>query len=1110
MSIENRSRVELPDAPADQQQILESGGVACWEAPLVIDTYEPAAPDRYPLFLDRRVYQGSSGRVYPIPFIDRISTEKSPRAWRAIHLENQWLRLVLLPELGGRIHIGYDKTRGYDFFYRNNVIKPALVGLAGPWISGGVEFNWPQHHRPATFLPVETEVERADDGSVTVWHSDLDQLQRMRGTHGVRLRGDSSLIEVDARLSNRTDVPQTFLWWANVAARSHEQYQSFFPTDVRFVADHARRAITAFPRADRPYYGVDYPTLAEERPDADRIDLYSNIPVPTSYMITDTADDFFGGYDHDARAGFVHWADRSIAPGKKQWTWGDGEVGRAWDRHLTDDDGPYVELMAGVFTDNQPDFSWLAAGETRTFSQYWYPIQDIGPAVQATLDAAIGLEVHGTSAELGVAATFATEARIVLSRGDELLGEWTAQLAPGHPFLTTVALDSTACRDDLVVEVRAAEHLLVRWAAHEVPRDEPWVATEPPSPESIVGSDELVLTAQHLVQYRHPTRSPEPYLVEALRRDPGDSRALLALARLEFTRGRYETARDHLEGAIERSTRRNLNPERGDAHLLFALVNERLDEQDAAADAFAKAGWDGALALPAHLGLARIALQRGDAETALWHADLALTADARNSAAIASRVLALARLGRDSAADAELAEARRRDPLDPLLAALDGSLDPADPRTLLTIAHDLARLGEPRRAVELAERAATRVPGPFGNPAPLAHYAIATFLERSRDGDEAERLAAATAARRRAAAADPLLAFPAGLDDLDALRAAIASDPGDTAANGYLGSWLLDAGRLPDALAALEIAIAGGSADPVVWRNAAVALVNADGDLEEADRRYAHALDLSPSDPRLVYERDQLAALRGTSAVERLTAIIDAGPEVLVRDDLAIGYAGLLVDVGCAGDALAFLGGRSFQPFEGGEGKVIAVFDRASTAVARELLDAEPAAAAELLRSGIRVPVHLGEGRHPAEPIAERLVLLGDAEASIGHMDAARAAWRAARSNAGPLAVDERHPDERDAWVGIGHVRLGEFDAAEHVWKRLEARAAELEAAPDRVDYFATSLPELLLFPIDSAERRRQQANGLRAAAAAGRSATTNAQAVPVSRRATMNEEMKA
>ena len=324
------SRILLPDAPADQRAILDAGGVACWSEDVWIDTYEPGAPDPYPAFLERRVYQGSSGRVYPLPMTDSISHDKRPRAWRAVHLENSYVRLMLLPEIGGRIHIGYDKVAGYDFFYRNNVIKPALVGLAGPWISGGVEFNWPQHHRPATYLPVDSRIEREPDGAAVVWHSDLDPLQRMRGVHGVRLRPGSSLIELDVRLHNRTDVPQTFLWWANVAARSHERYQSFFPDDVRFVADHARRAITAFPRADRPYYGVDYPALAAERQDADRIDVYSNIPVPTSYMITDTDDAFFGGYDHAADAGFVHWADRAVSPGKKQWTWGDGAIGRAW------------------------------------------------------------------------------------------------------------------------------------------------------------------------------------------------------------------------------------------------------------------------------------------------------------------------------------------------------------------------------------------------------------------------------------------------------------------------------------------------------------------------------------------------------------------------------------------------------------------------------------------------------------------------------------------------------------------------------------------------------------------------------------------------------------
>lgn len=1078
--------IVLPEAPAAERAAIEAGGVACWEAPLTIDTYEPAEPDRYPLFLERRVYQGSSGTVYPIPFTDRILPGRTPRAWRAIHLENRWIRLVLLPELGGRIHIGYDKTRDYDFFYRNNVIKPALVGLAGPWVSGGVEFNWPQHHRPATYLPVDTSIERDEDGSVTVWHSDLDPLQRMRGSHGIRLRGDSALIELEARLVNRTDVAQTFLWWANVAARAHDGYQSFFPTDVRYVADHARRAITAFPAADRPYYGVDYPALAAERAGADRIDVSANIPVPTSYMITDTADDFFGGYDHRAGAGFVHWADRAIAPGKKQWTWGDGDIGHAWDRHLTDGDGPYVELMAGVFTDNQPDFSWLLPGETRTFRQYWYPIQDIGPAVQATLDAAIGLEVDGCRVRLGVATTAAHAAvHVALRRDDVPVRRWTPAIGPGGPFITELELEAPASRDDLTVEVTLGDRELVAWRAHPAPAGEPWVATEPPGPAEIESADELVLTGLHLAQYRHPTRSAEPYFAEAVARDSGDSRARLALARLAWDRGELDVALDHLDRAAERLTRRNLNPERGDVHLLRGLALERLGRLVDAADAFGKASWDGALALPATLGRARLAMRAGDATGALSFAEAAARADPASAQAVAARVVALRALGRDGAASEALAAARAADPLDPLLAALDDALAPADPRTLLTMAHEVHRIGDAGRAIRLVRRAAASAPGPFGNPAPLAGYALAAFLD---DAGDTEGARAARADVRRA---DPRLAFPSGLDDLGVLDAALAADPSDARANGYLGCWLLDAGRVHDALVALEASIAGGVGDPVVWRNAAVALVNTGGDLRTADARYARAMELAPDDARLVYERDLLSAVRGSRPEDRLAAIERAGAGALVRDDLAIEYAGLLVDVGRPGEALAFIEDREFQPFEGGEGRVIAAFDRASAAVARELLVTDPRAARDLLASGIRVPEHLGEGRHPADPVAERFVLLGDAELACGERDAAETAWRRARDVHGPLAAGTTVVDGRDAWVGVAHVRLGELDEAERVWASLEARAAELEASADRVDYFATSLPELLLFSIDTAERRADDARRLRDAAAHGRLLST-------------------
>ena len=275
---------------------------------ITLPTYLPEPPDRNPMFLEKRVYQGSSGKVYPLPFTDRIAEKPVPRKWKAIWIENEYLRALVLPEIGGRIHILQDKTNGYDLIYRQDVIKPALVGLAGPWISGGIEFNWPQHHRPATFLPTETHIEEGEDGSKTIWCGDHDPMARMKAMHGICLRPGIARLELRVRAYNRTPLPQTFLWWANVATRVHESYQSFFPPDVYYIADHAKSATSRYPLCEGHYYGVDFGhrarhgVPAHETPPqfvpqasgartpvsytANDLSFYANIPVPTSYMLS--------------------------------------------------------------------------------------------------------------------------------------------------------------------------------------------------------------------------------------------------------------------------------------------------------------------------------------------------------------------------------------------------------------------------------------------------------------------------------------------------------------------------------------------------------------------------------------------------------------------------------------------------------------------------------------------------------------------------------------------------------------------------------------------------------------------------------------------------------
>ncbi len=230
---------------------------------------------------------------------------------------------------------------------------------------------------------------------------------RTKGTHGFTLHPDRAYLEIDVQLYNRTSEPQTFLWWANPAVAVNDEYQSIFPPDVHAVMDHGKRDVSDFPIATGTYYKMDY------APGTD-ISRYKNIPVPTSYMAYHSDFDFVGCYDHGRQAGMMHVANHHLVPGKKQWTWGCGDFGQSWDRHLTDEDGPYIELMCGAFTDNQPDFSWLHPGEEKRFRQIFMPYKDIGGAKNASRDAVINLEAADGQAAIGVYLTSPRQVQVVL------------------------------------------------------------------------------------------------------------------------------------------------------------------------------------------------------------------------------------------------------------------------------------------------------------------------------------------------------------------------------------------------------------------------------------------------------------------------------------------------------------------------------------------------------------------------------------------------------------------------------------------------------------------------------------------------------------------------
>ncbi len=1090
---------------------------------LAIPTYLPAPPDKNPMFLETRVYQGSSGKVYPLPFTDRVAEKPIERNWKAIWIENEFIRAMVLPEIGGRLHVLHDKTNNYDVIYRQQVIKPALVGLAGPWISGGIEFNWPQHHRPATFLPVDFEIEEHADGSKTIWCSDHDPLCRMKGMHGVCLHPGKSYLELKVRVYNRTPFVQTFLWWANVATRVHENYQSFFAPDVAYVADHARRSMSEYPLARDFYYGVNYGERGRKGVPKDEVpsqfipphclseqertkasacvpgyapsdlSFYANIPVPTSYMCVDSKEDFFGGYDYGAQAGIIHVANHHISPGKKQWTWGNHDFGYAWDRNLTDPgpDGqysPYIEIMAGVYTDNQPDFSFLQPGETKDWSQFWYPIQKIGVAQHANLAAAVHLTHDDGQWRLGIAVTSRQpHATITISLNAKPLAEFVRDLSPSAPFLETIKMSEKIQVTNLFVRV-AGEHgneLISYQPKPRVKGSAPAPATEPPKPTDIESNDELYITGLHLDQYRHATRSPAVYWREALRRDPLDARCNNALGLWHLKRGEFVTAEALLRKAIKRLTRRNANPYDSEAFYNLGLCLRHLDRDDEAYDAFYKATWSQAWGAAGFHALAEVDCSHSCWPRALEHLDRSLRLNTDNLRARNLQAVVLRKLNRPSEAEHLVRETLRLDPLDGWARHLQGGQAGGDLQALLDLAHDYGRAGLFDEAIGVLKTAAFRakdLPDQSWGAWPLVLYTLGWLHSKT---DEKKF---ATDYFKRAADQPSDYCFPSRLEEISVLQTTITANPDDARAPYYLGNLLYDRRRHREAIKLWEQSAKLDPCFSIVWRNLGIGFFNILRQPAKARRAYDKAFKNDPIDARLLYERDQLWKRLGEKPQTRLRELEKHLELTSRRDDLTIELCALYNQTGQHEKAAKLLADRQFQPWEGGEGGPLGQHTRAQIALGRAaLINQDFALAKTHFEFAFQAPHNLSEARHLLANKSDIHFWLGCALSGLGGKDDAREHWLSAAKFKGDFQeMSVRAFSEMTYYSALSWEKLGQRAKAKKLFRDLLAYAKKLQKQPAKVDYFATSLPTMLLFADDLQFRQETTALFLQAQAQLG------------------------
>ena len=1082
--------------------------VRAWRESVVIPTYEIGRAEKTPIFLEKRVYQGSSGVVYPYPVIESISDEKEDHEYQAIYLENEYIKVMILPELGGRVQMAYDKIRQRHFVYYNHVVKPALVGLTGPWISGGIEFNWPQHHRPSTFLPVDSTIEEHTDGSITVWVNEMERMFHQKGMAGFTLRPGCAYLEIKGVLYNRTDMPQTFLWWANPAVAVNDQYQSVFPPDIHAVFDHGKRAVSSFPIATGTYYKMDYSAGVD-------ISNYRNIKVPTSYMAVNSKYDFEGGYENDTQAGMLHVASHHFSPGKKQWTWGNGDFGRAWDRNLTDEDGPYIELMAGVYTENQPDFTWLMPYEEKHFTQYFMPYRELGIVKQASKDFILNLTP--TSDENGVRlqllATSQQEVRLLLQDEEgTIYYDKETTLSPEAVWDETIAVRK-GCFKRLhfrilrsVAKGRMSEEALSWQAESDELRPIPDAAEAALLPQDVKTNEQLYLTGLHLEQYRHATYSPVDYYEEALRRDPQDYRCLNALGLWYLRRGRFDKAEDYLRRAVRVITRRNPNPYDGEpifnlglALKYQALANEDESKLSEAYERFWKSTWNKAWADAGYLEAAKISIAQGRFADALDELDRALQNNWHNHKARALRAAVLRHLG-SSAADCLATDSQQETVLS---AFLEESLriDRFNygiryEQYLLT--GDTSLLDELKRLLRHSSDNYDELALDYLQ-AGLDEEALAIWKIAEQEGASSPMTYYYQGDYQRAEQQSIDYCFPNRLEAIVALEAAKKANSTGAHAPYLLGCLYYDKRQYDLAIQNWELSSTLDAKYPTVWRNLALAYFNKLNRHEEALRLMERAFSLDESDARILMELDQLRRRLQWSHAQRLE-LLQHNPQLIQqRDDLRLEEITLLNQLGRHEEAMHLLDAHHFHPWEGGEGKVTAQYQICRVELAKKLLATseergktpkaqapEGGACAELsesLQCAIRLlqeallrPINLGEGKLHGAQENDIYYFLGLAYEMAGMQERAQQAWTQATQ--GPqeptaaLYYNDAQPD-KIFYQGLALRRLGHSEEAKGRFHRLENYGRQHFFESPRLDYFAVSLPDLLIWD-DSLDTRNR------------------------------------
>jgi tetratricopeptide (TPR) repeat protein len=958
--------------------------VRVWQGTLSLPTYEEGPPDPNPPF-----DQFATTRFnYPYTLRTNVTARHTDHQWRAIFLENEYLKCSILPDLGGHLYTCIDKINNQPMFYANPSIKKANIGYRGAWAAFGVEYNFPVSHNWMSLSPIDFAFGQNSDGSASVTVGNVDRVYGMRWSVEMVLRPKSTVLEQRVTLSNRSDVRHRFYWWNNAGVQVWDDSKIEYP--MRFTASHGFTEVEPWP--------VD-------SSGRDLSIIHNQTSGPVSMFVHGSREPFMGVWNPHTNSGTVHFANFNEVPAKKIWSWGVDADGLDWRKALSDNDSAYAEVQAGLFR-NQETYAFLQPRQTISFSEYWMPVRDIGGITRANLSGVLALRRKASSLVVSFNSNHPfSGTTISVSDGNTQIWNTSADLVPEHAWSHEVPLPNSNRKYTVAVRDRTGAVMMQQtegeydWTPASEIKVGPQSSHQIPPPESRSDDDWIELGK---------TQELNGNLLQALQtysdllNKNGDSYAALkAAGRLSAALLHYEDAAKFLQGALDRNTT--------DAETAYYLgiAYDGLKSPQKARNAFEIAfrlpEWRAAAAVR----LAELSAREQKLDQAKFYLSSALQSAPNDLRATEEFAAVQKALGTEEQAHVPAEESLRRFPLSDFLRNEVGKIDlqhlANDHSRILNIAREYMRLGLYRPALEVLSRqypeprpdeSEPGVTSPARDPM-LAYYRVYCRMKLGESSVEEVHMAASLPTD---------YVFPSSAEDLMVLRTAIQANPSDANAHYLLGTLYFSRALTDQALTEWESARKLNPKIPVLDASLGLELLHMKNDPEAALEVFREGIRNDARNEAVYLGADQALSILNRPSSERVQALELYPDMAQMPTELVFELALNRAEAGDFDGAVALFHNRFFPREEGGtnvrqvwvEVHLLHALDQAKKKNCREAMTIS-----ERIGSPVEGLSFTQDGLQPFLETARTNYLLGKVDAQCDRPEAARKHFESAAAKSG-------------------------------------------------------------------------------------------------------------